>query len=270
MPSKEPVPQTLFQTLIRKHLLLSILVLIIVIIAGGYLLGYRFGPGISISRVGTIAITELPKGTSIYIDQVLRTTTTATSTKSLEAVSGDHTIIISVPGDYPWNDLVSITSGKTTTVSPILITMQPNATALTGDARTAAIARVASTTLPTLASPLTLANGCAHIYMSDNQILADAVSAPGCTPPPYLCPNGKCASTVIFTPVVTPEAVLAYPGRQDALLIALNNVLYAVALDPRSPRFFAPVLTATNPAFGTLSDGTLIVKNGESVFSIKL
>ena len=64
--------------------------------------------------------------------------------------------------------------------------------------------------------------------------------------------------------------MLPYPGRQDALLVGLNNVLYAIELDPRSPQFFAPVLTATNPVFGLLSDGTLVVKNDSAVFTIKL
>ncbi|MDR3548518.1 MAG: PEGA domain-containing protein [Candidatus Pacebacteria bacterium] len=262
---------TSVQTILRRYLFLWVFLLIIVIGTAAYLLGYRVGPGITLARVGNLDVTNLPKGATIYVDQVSRGTTAAAGDKNVELVGGNHTIIVSVTGDYPWNDLVSITSGKTTKVNPILITMQPDATALTGDAKTAAIARVASTTLPTESAPLTLANGCAHVYVSNNQVIADPVTNSGCTPPPYLCVNkAGCASTIIFSPVVKLSAVLPYPGRQDAILVAFNNVLYALALDPRSPQYFAPVLTATQPQFGTLSDGTVIVENGSSVFSIKL
>jgi hypothetical protein len=271
MPSKNQLPEpTLFQTFIRKYLLLAILILIIVIAAGAYLFGYRVGPNLTFAHVGVLALTDLPTGTTVYVDDVTHGTTTATSTKNVELVSGDHTVIVSLTGDYPWNDLVAITSGKTTSINPIFVRMQPDATLLTGTAKAEAIARVASTTLPTEASPLTLANGCAHVYVSNNQVIADAVNAPGCTPPPYLCLSGKCASTIIYSPVIALGAVLPYPGRQDAILVGLDNVLYALALDPRSPQFFAPVLTAINPVFGELSNGTLVVKNGTVVFSVKM
>jgi hypothetical protein len=267
---KTVVPPTMFQTFVRKYLFLVVLVLIIIFAVGAYLFGYRVGPALSIEHVGTLSLTNLPTGTTVYVDQVINGTITATSTKNIELVGGNHTVIVSETGDYPWNDLVSITSGKTTTLNPIFIPEQPDATPLQGSAATSAVARIASTTLPTQSSPLVLANGCAHVYVSNNQVIADPATAPGCTPPPYLCVNGKCASTIIFAPVNTLSAVIAFPGRQDALLVGLNNVLYAIALDPRSPQFFAPVLTATNPVFGTLSNGTLVVRNGTAVFSVKL
>ena len=267
---KSQVPPTPLQKFVRTYLVWVVLIIIVVIIAGGYLAGYRFGPNMTLARVGSISLTNLPTGTSVYVDQVLRANITATSTKNIELVSGSHSIIVSATGDYPWNNLISVTSGVRTVVKPILIPEQPIATPLTGAAKATAIASIASTTIPTQTKPITLANGCAHVYVSNNQILADAVTAPGCTPPPYLCINGKCASTIIFSPVDTMTAVLPYPGRQDALLIGLNNVLYAIALDPRSPRFFAPVLGATSPVFGLLPNGTLVVQTITAVFSVKL
>jgi hypothetical protein len=255
---------------LRTYSILVITALIIVLIVMAYMFGFRVGPGIMISRVGVLSLEDLPKGATVYADETSRGTAAATSTMSIDLVSGSHNIIVSVNGDYPWNDLISIASGKTTSEAPILIPLQPNAVLLSGTQRTTAVASIASSTLPTETNPLHLANGCADVYVSDNQVIASAVTAPGCTPPPYLCLGGKCAPTIIFAPVSPLSGVFQYPGRQDALVIGLNNTLYALALDPRNPRYFAPILTATNPKFGVLSDGTLIIENGTSVFSDKI
>ncbi|MBA3789005.1 hypothetical protein H0X32_01250 [Patescibacteria group bacterium] len=255
--------------LLRKYLFLIVLIVVILGVTAAYLEGYRVGPGIRLSRVGTLTL-NLPAGATVYADQILRNSTTKAGAIDIELISGSHSIIVSIPGDYPWSDLVAVTSGKNIQLSPILVPNKPDATVLTDSARTDALNAIASTTIPSKTNPLRLEGGCAAVYVSNNQIITDAVTASGCTPPVYLCIDGSCASTIIYSPTIKLSAVLPYPGRQDALLVGLGNTLYAIALDPRSPQFFAPVLGATNPIFGVLSNGTLVVHNDASVFSIKL
>ncbi len=156
MAKKNSAPQTPFQKFVRTYLLWVVFGIIVIIIVGGYLLGYRFGPGMKLNQEGTLTLTNLPTGTSVFIDQVLVDTVSATSTESFDLVSGSHTVIVSANNDYPWNNLVSIASGKKTALNPIFISLQPDATPLTGTEKTAAIAAVASTTLPTQAAPLIL------------------------------------------------------------------------------------------------------------------
>jgi hypothetical protein len=255
----------------RKNLLLIILILVIVAIGVLYGLGFRIGYGVHLERVSTLTLTNVPNGSSIFIDQTLRTTTTATSSVKEELVSGSHAIIISAPGDYPWNTITTVASGKPTTVNPIFVSTEPHVTPLSGTAETAAVSAIASTTLPTFTHPLTLANGCAIVYASNNQVIADfASTTPGCTPPPYLCSGTSCGSTIIYSPVSPLKMVAPFPGRQDALVIQVQNILIALALDPRSPQFFAPILTATSPVIGTLPNGSVVIKNGTAVFRVKL
>ena len=256
--------------IIKKYLLLIIAVVIVLILGITYALGFRVGPGLKIERVGTLIITGLPVNATVYVDNVLRSTITKPGNTKNELVAGSHTIIVSAPGDYPWSTIVSVTSRKTTTVNPIFVGMQPVATVLTGTDRDAALAAIASTSLPTLDHPIYLANGCAVVYVSNNQIIADATTTPGCTPPPYLCDNGTCSPTIIYSPIPKLSAVIKFPHRQDALVFEFGNVVLAIALDPRSPQFFAPVLTATAPVMGALPDGTLVIHNGNSVFKIAL
>jgi hypothetical protein len=256
----------------KRYLLLIIAVVFILLLAIPYALGYRIGPGVKLERVGTLELTGLPKGASVYVDQSLQKTTTKAGNLNTELVGGSHSVIVSVPGDYPWNTIVAITSHKTTTMNPIFVGETPIATLLSGTDRDAALAGIASTTLPTEAKPLLLANGCAAVYVADNQLLAEATTTSGCTTPPaYLCDNaGTCSPTIIFSPVSPLTFVAKYPYRQDALVVQIDNVLYAIALDPRTPQFFAPILTATQPIIGTLPDGTVVVHNGSSVFRITL
>lgn len=261
-----------FKSYAKKHKILIAAIIILAVLIGGYAFGYRFGPGISINRVGTLTLSNVPAGASVYADQVLKKTSSATTTAmKVELGRGSHTVIVAVPGDYPWSTIVSIQSGKETPANPIFVSEKPNATPLSGDEKTTAIARIASAALPTLASPLQLAGGCALVYVSNNQIIADAATTtPGCTPPPFLCINGSCASTIIFSPVSPLSAVLKFPGRQDALVVELGTVLFVIALDPRAPQFFAPILTGTNPIPGALPDGTIVVQNNTAVYRLKL
>ena len=259
------------ETYAKRYLLLIIAVVFVLLLAVPYALGFRLGPGVKIERLGSIVITGLPKNASVYIDQSLYRITTKPTELKVNALPGSHEIIVSVPGDYPWNTLISVSSHKTSTANPIFVGMTPVATTLTAADRTAALSAIASTSLPSLSHPIYLADGCAVVYVENNQIIADATTTSGCTPPPYLCDGaGTCSPTIIYSPISPLAAVARYPFRQDALVVQLGNVLYALSLDPRSPQFFAPILGATEPIIGTLPDGTIVIHNGNAVYKITL
>ena len=254
----------------KKYILLIIAIVFVLILAIPYAFGFRLGPGVKLERVGTLTITGLPKSASVFVDQALRDTTSSPGDMKDELVGGSHAVIVSVNGDYPWSTLALITSGKSTTINPILVSTQPNVTPLSGTDKTTAIAAIASSTLPSVTSPLKLANGCINVYVTNNQVIADPSATAGCTPPPYLCASGTCAPTIIFSPKPTLIGVAQYPFRQDALVVEFENTLYAIALDPRSPQFFAPILTGTQPIMGVLSNGTIVVRNGDAVYRVNL
>ena len=255
---------------LRRYAILLALLLVIVIIAGFYLAGFRVGPG-GVQRVGVLTLSELPADTKVYVDQTLKTTSNGQRVK-FELVPGSHSIIVDAPNEYPWSSIVKVASGHETTIDPFLVATKVSVTPLTGDQQKAALAAIASSTLPTEAAPLHLANGCATLYVSsDNQLIEDAASStPGCTPPAYLCLNGSCAPTIIFAPVAPLTFVAPFPGRQDALLVAFAGSLYALAVDPTNPQFFAPLVRSANPKFGITKDGSLVVQQGQTVSKIGL
>ena len=256
---------------ITKHLFLTVVLILVLLIAVPYLLGFRIGPGLKLERVGTLDLVNVPAQASIIIDQNFTRTTKKPGDATYELMNGSHSVIVSVPGDYPWSALTPISSHNTFKVTPLLISEHPNITPLSGTEKDTATNVIASSTLPSRTSPLLLANGCANVYVANNQIIAEAKNAPGCTPPPYLCDTvTSCSPTVVFSPISPLRGVARFPGRQDALVVEFNDVIYAIDLDPRAPQFFAPILGATNPNMGTLPDGTIVVQNDTAVFRINL
>ncbi len=265
--------QQQYKTYVKRYLFLILAIVFVAVLATAYGFGYRVGPGITLARVGSITLTNLPKGTSVISDQTLREVTGSTGNATEDLVAGSHTIIVGAPDYYPWSNLVLISSGKATTMSPILVRMKPDATpyASTSTEYATALSVISSNTLPTVTNPLKLMNGCVLVYVADNRIIANAApTTPGCTPPPYLCTNGTCEPTIVFAPLHPLNRVLAFPGHPDALVVEFDKTLYALALDPRSPQFFAPILTGTDPIAAALTDGTIVVKNGNIIYKLKL
>ena len=253
----------------KKHLLVIIAIVIILLLAIPYLLGYRVGSGLHIERVGTLVLNNLPAGTSVYIDRSLHGTLKKAGNMHVELIGGDHAVIVSAPNDNPWTALVPIVSGKETVQQPIFVGLRPEATPLTDADRDTALSAIASTTLPTQSNPLKL-GGCVEVYIENNQILASAIQSPGCTPPPYLCPGGTCEPTIVYSPAPPITSLFVYPNRQDALVLQLEDTLYALSLDPRTPQFFVPILTGTQPILGALPDGTIVVHTFAAVYTLTI
>ena len=253
-----------------------LLVAILAVIAAVFvfnLAGYRVGPGLSIVRVGTLVITDLPEGASIYVDEAYNRRTSGGMAR-VTLLPGSHTVIVSVDGYYPWSELVEITSDTESTERPIIIPTKTNAVELEGDAVAAARTKINTTRLPSALAPLSMEGGCALVSVSGNRILATPTTTPECAPPPYLCIDGSCEATVVFAPLEPLHTVLPYPGRTDALIVGVKQRLFVLELDPRHPGFFAELVrggsAAITPRAATSSEHSLVTVVGEKFYGISL
>lgn len=249
-------------------LLLAIIVVIATIIVF-HLLGYRIGPGVSIVRVGTLVLDGLPAGASIYVDEVYNRKTAGGEAR-ISMLPGNHTLAVSQDGDYPWYEVVTIVSDTETLETPVFVHNKSEVRKLAGDEVAGASKLVSAAKLPTLGAPLSMEKGCANVYVAGNRIIAEAGT--DCTPPPYLCSeDGTCGPTVVFAPVEPLNTLLAYPGRDDMMIVSVGHSLFVLELDPRTPQFFAPILKGDKPRAATLPDGSLIVYSGiGNLFEVKL
>ncbi len=262
MPDSETIQKHL-----RRHLILLFVGLFLVIIIGGYAFGYRPGPGLTIVRVGTLIVTDLPTGSSLYADQSPRGTTQKAGSLSADLVPGNHTIIVDVPNQEPWSAIVAIDSSKTVTVSPILVPRQPDPKKLSGDDAVVAARAVSLTKFPTEAAPLSM--GCTNVFVSANRVIVSmATTTPSCTPPEFLCSDNVCSPTIVYAPVAPLHSVIPFPNRTDAVIVSAGDWVYALGLDPRSPQYFAPIVRGTAPMLGTASSTTFYVQDAGHTYSV--
>ncbi|HFC10888.1 MAG TPA: hypothetical protein ENJ75_01695 [Candidatus Kaiserbacteria bacterium] len=237
----------------------------------GYNAGYRIGPNISLVKTRSLTITNLPEHSHIFTDYAPRGESIK-STLSIPLVPGTHMVLVTSQNYFPWTTLVTIPDNKNIKVRALLVPKAVSGTLLKGSEAKTALSYIENQTLPTIDKPLTLANGCALVSLSKDKrtIIATPTTTPSCTPPVYLCASGTCAPTIIYSPKIPPTAILAYPKHTDAFLVLVGKNLYALSLDPRSPRTFARVLHGISPKVASEKDGTVVVSDQSSVYTISL
>lgn len=240
---------------------------ILLVILAFYFAGFRIGPGLSIVRVGTLVLTEVPEGSSVYVNSKLRSVTGSAGDYRARLTPGTHTVIVAVPNSTPWQDALTIPSNGTLSIKPIIIPNRPDGDLLLGEARAAARRVVDANALPTEAKPLRA--GCTDIFVSQNRILGKA--APGCeTPPDYLCTEGGCGTTELFAPIEKITSIALYPGREDALFFTIGDGVYAMDIDPREPRFFAPFVRSVLPRIAAGTSTNLLLSFDDKAYSYPL
>ncbi len=254
---------------VRRYVYLWVVLGIVVVLLGGYAAGFRMGPGLTVVRVGTLIVKDIPAGTAVYADQASRGIASG-GPLHMSLVPGTHTIIVAAPNMEPWEKAIQISSSETTTISPILVPMKPTALRLSEPEAGTARALAAAIALPTEQAPLIL--GCAAVYVSQDRVIAGpATTTPGCQmPPDFLCSAGSCEPTIIYTPPTPIRAIIPFPERTDAVIVSTGTWTYALGLDPRYPQYFAPVVQGAAPLIATGSSTSFYFIDSGNAFRIEL
>lgn len=249
-----PYSSAQFREHVKHYWLLWLVVIFVAVLLIGYSAGFRPGPGLTVVRVGTLVVTGVPDGTTVYADLAPRGTSKGGSL-SAQLVPGSHSIIVDAPNDEPWQQIVEIVSNKNTEIAPILVPKKPIITALTGSIGTDTLTLVNATTLPSEQAPLRM--GCTEVFASLNRVIvAPLPEGSDCTTPEFLCSDGSCAPTIAYSPAAELRSIIPFPGRTDAVIVATGSWVYAIALDPRTPQFFAPVTQGTAPMIATATSSS--------------
>lgn len=251
------------RTIIRRY---GIVLFVTFIVIGGliaFMAGWRMTPSGPV-LVGSLVVTDLPDKTFVYVDEASRIAA-ADGVAHLDLVPGHHSIIVASEGMQPWNEIVTLESGVELRVRPILVNDTPTKKILEGTERSEAASLMLRLPLPTKEEPLKLEGSCVYVYVNGRNIVADA--APDCYVP-YLCDSGSCETTIVATATDDLHAVMALPGYDNALAIAAGNLLYALEIDPRTPRFYAPLFRGTALRAAPWSVGTLVASDGQKAYVI--
>ena len=74
---------------------------------------------------------------------------------------------------------------------------------------------------------------------------------------------------MVFPPADRLRAVTVFPGRDDALLISSGSLVHVLELDPRTPRFFAPLYDRGEaPKAIPWTEDSILVEDGEMVLEL--
>lgn len=262
-------------SLLKAFWFVIALVLIVVLATGGYALGFRIS-GLGLAQVGTLVIRDMPQETYVFTDQAKRTVVNAKGEVHIKLTPGSHTVIVDAPGMQPWNELFEITSNTDSVLSPILAPEEFSAGLLLGEKKTEAINALWSLKLPTKTAPLSMANGCANVYVEGNRVLASANATSTCAVPDYLtcapegvATSGECPATIIFPASDIVTSVIPFPGRSDALIINAGKLSFILELDPRDPRFVAPVAKGS-VRIAPATDSSLYMTNSTDYYEIPI
>jgi len=250
---------------LKRNWLLWLVVAFVVILAAAFFAGFRPGPGLTLIRVGTLVVADIPAQTDVFVDQEYRGTSNGSPLKA-SLVPGTHSVIVDAPGMQPWNTVLTIESKTDLAVSPILVPKAPERALLTGEAATAAADAIRATVLPTEAAPLLV--GCNAISISNNRVIAAPAS--GCDAPEYLCSEGVCAPTIVYSPASPIRSVIPFPGRTDAILVATGEWVNILDIDPRNPQFFAPLGRGTAPFIAAEDEDSIYLSDKDKFYSFSL
>ncbi|MBU0749976.1 PEGA domain-containing protein [Patescibacteria group bacterium] len=230
-----------------------------------YLSGWRVGLDPLVYRNGSVAVSNLPLGSTIYVDQTRRHTGVS-GTADTHLPDGEHTVIIDSPGFYPWNEMVSVKKNERTVLKPILVRVTPDMREVPLD-KSMQLRQIGSP-IPTFDKPMNLPDNCISVYESFGRIIAAPME--GCEAPAFLCTSGVCEPTVVFTPKDRLRAITNFHGRSDVIVVASGTTVTVVELDPHTPQFLAPLYQGDAPRVINLSPNSLTVIDRSKTFLITL
>lgn len=280
--------------------ILSIIFLVAIPVVVLYTSGYRLGPKFTLVETGGMYIYSPEAGSSIYVDSKKeRETGTFQKDWFVQDVSpGTYTILIVKDGFWPWMKEVVVEERKVAEAIAFLVptepememipkileewdgkatTTEPNAAyiearALFLEKKEVVVAKATSTdekTTEEFVPEKISSHGRVGLIREENRIIAHWLKRPEDLPN-YFCRNGVCASPVLaFSSVMPIRSFDFYPGRDDVMLIAAQNVIFAVEIDTRKIQNFQPIYKGTSPDFRWSNRG-LVVKDGETIFRLSL
>ncbi|GMQ95404.1 MAG: hypothetical protein BMS9Abin13_517 [Patescibacteria group bacterium] len=236
---------------------LSVNILLAIGIASATLLFY----GYLVERsTGTIIVSIPEKGAVIFLDDK-RVDTTARygQTVTLKRLrAGDHSVLVYTQGFFPWEKTLGVRKNETTEVSAFFVKQDISPTKIFDEEYSAVsvlFEKKRSDIKRSWSREVEIRKNAGEIAA---RWIGDASSLPF-----YFCDKNSCGdSTVVFRAQDGDiSAFDFYPGREDVVLFALQNAIYAIEIDKRGIQNFQPLYAGASPDF--------VIKEGTSIIYIK-
>jgi len=267
-----------------------------------YTNGYRLGPNLTLVETGGMYVYAPESGAQVYIDSKAAHKTNIFQRDWFidDLTPRMYTVLIEKDGFWPWYKEVVVEEKKVAEAIAFLIPKDPEielvpstldivtagATTTRANAEYRDLLALFSEKVPkqTTQPTTTLATSTATstimyekissrsrvgIIREDNRLIAYWLKRPEDLPN-FFCRGTLCQSPIVaFSSVVPIRSFDFYPGRDDVLIVALQNGIFAVEIDARKIQNFQPIYKGSAPDFRLSSKG-FIIKDGETIFRVTL
>ena len=231
-----------------KYFFYTLLFLIIFLPTILYSVGYRFGNGFRIGKLGYLALTVPLPETTIYIDESKKIVTTKENEKIKISLSPkEHSVIISRQSYYPWKKDIEIPSQKTVEISPMLISQNPSGSIITkyDPEYLKIINSIKQNSLPKKSEVKKSLDGSVEVWVENNTIMSQK-------------------NNIIFE-VIKPEEVISniefYKNDNNAIVFSAGKGVYAVEIDKTGTQNFMPIYVGEKPLFIKADSASIYIQD---------
>lgn len=227
-------------------------------------------------RSGNIDVYVEKSGATVFLDEkIAGISNTDKQTITLERVTpGEHSVIVSLEGYYPWKKTIRVRTGNTAKANSFFvrknITPSYIKTKFT-NTKQKELEQLISTSDKNRKVSF-FGDGNIEIRKEKNKIFAVWLGNTASLPD-FFCNNTDCANSVeVFNSDVGSIGMIDfYPNRDDIVLFSLGKNIYAIEISKKDTQNFQPVYTGISPTFAvSKKDSTLFIKDGKLLFGIAL
>lgn len=283
-------PMTL-ETRRRYLYLLTLLFVALVPLIALYTSGYRLGPGFSLVETGGIYIYSPEPGAEIVVNDKKRGETSLLNRDIFiqNLKPGVYTVFVSKEGFWPWGKEITVEEKKVSEAITFLIPKE-----IAGSPIPKEISSGTGTSSPLVpnplykqvslyfntaqekpavasTSPIELISYKKHvgIWRDGQKIYAEWLGDPRLIPS-YYCTSGICENIIfVFDAIGKITSIAFYPKREDVLLLAIGNGIYALEVDVRKFQNFQPIYKGIAPSF-VVNDEGFFIKDAGNLFSVDI
>lgn len=251
----------------RSILIITALVFLIIVTL--YAMGFRLGT-YGFGRASNVEILNLPGDTEVFVDNESRGLKEGSFRLTLSP--GYHSIILSKQLHWPYIENILIGKVKNDlTLNPFLLPQNPSGVLIgSGDPEFTAINSLFSIgTLPSAENPLISSDNNVSVYLSGGVVIAKWIGEEANTPSMF-CTENVCSEKVIFNPITEVRNIGFFKDRNDVLIIAMQDGIFALELDPSEVQNLQPILEGNSPDFRLSDDGKLYAKDENTLMLINI
>ncbi len=248
-----------------RKILISLGLLVVVIgtpLLVAYTMGFRIDKSLTISRGSAITLQNLESNLQIYLDgRPAKTTASSTEERLRFLPAGEHEVLVAKEGHWPWMKKVSLQGGQLASLAPFSVPVSlPVDDFFPAHPMYPTVSeRFKSIQPPNEESPRISISDKVSLYVSGTDIYAMLRDTEN--PPAAFCKPECVTRLKVFSGRSPITQADFFKGRDDVILFAMDDGIYAIELDTEDRQNFQPIFKGTHPNFIVNSATSLYIQD---------